>query len=178
MSVDALVMTGGDNGVTATPFTHRFSGIADGDLLPAHNLLLFNRVARDFLDIAIWVNRDDSKGADLVQLFERHAADPKTKTALSMVGGLVLAAPQVALAVGAVVAVTTIVHAGSDLINTAVGKEIGLYRTSFLPFEQLGIGRHPSEGLRVAQGVEFAYEIVEPVAPVSPVVKGMEAPTL
>ena len=48
------------------------------------------------------------------------------------------------------------------IVHPAVGKEIGLYRTSFLPFEQLGVGRHPTDGLRRAQGIEFAFEVVDP----------------
>ena len=38
---------------------------------------------------------------------------------------------------------------------------IGLYRTSFLAFERFGVGRQPAEGLRQAQGIEFAYEIID-----------------
>ena len=60
------------------------------------------------------------------------------------------------------VAVATVVRVGAELVNAAVGKEIGLYRTSFLPFEQLGVGRHPADGLRRAQGIEFAFEVVDP----------------
>lgn len=160
--VDALVITGGEQQVTATPFTHRFPGVADGDLLPADNLLLYLGDVRDFLDIALWVSRDDAKGADLAALFETEVADPKTRGALTVVAGLVLAVPQAAAAVGAVAAVATVVRVGAGLIDKAVGKDIGLYRTSFLPFERFGLGRQPKEGLRQAQGIEFAYEVVDP----------------
>ena len=46
-------------------------------------------------------------------------------------------------------------------MSAAVGKEIGLYRTSFLAHEQFGLGRQPAEGLREAQGIEFALEVVD-----------------
>jgi hypothetical protein len=160
--LDALVLTtGGDGQVLATPFTYRFPGIADGDLLPMDNLPLYLGEVRDFLDLAVWVNRDDTKGVDLAKLFEMAAEDPQTQAALTVIGGLVLVAPQVAVAVGAVAAVATVVRVASGLVQAAVGKEIGLYRTSFLAFERFGVGRQPSEGLRQAQGIEFAYEIID-----------------
>jgi len=160
--VDALVMTAsGDGQVVAQPFTFRFPGIQDGDLLPADNVQLYLGDVHDFLDLAIWVNRDDTKGVDLAKLFEGAASNPGTQGALTVIGGLVLAAPQVAAAVGAVAAVATVVRVASELVQAAVGKEIGLYRTSFLAFERFGVGRQPEEGLRQAQGIEFAYEVID-----------------
>jgi hypothetical protein len=159
--LDALIVSGGEEQVVATPFTYRFPGIADGDLLPTDNLPLFLGAVKDFLDIAIWLNRDDSKGQDLAQLFEQKVKAVETKEALTVVGGLVLAAPEVAVAAGALVAVSTLVRVGAELVSAAVGKEIGLYRTSFLPFEQFGVGRHPAGGLRRAQGIEFAFEVID-----------------
>lgn len=160
--LDALVITAGDDGrAVGTPFTHRFSGVADGDLLPMDNLLLYFGAVRDFLDLAVWVNRDDSKGADLAQLFAEAMHDPATQGALTVVGGVVLAAPVAAAAVGAVASIATLVRVGSGLVQAWVGKEIGLYRTSFLAYEQFGLGRQPAHGLRQAQGIEFAYEVVD-----------------
>lgn len=160
--VDALVMTmQADGNVVAQPFTFRFPGIQDGDLLPMDKLQLYLGDVHEFLDIAIWVNRDDTKGVDLAKLFEQAADDTTTQGALTVIGGLVLAAPQVAIAVGTVAAVATVVRVGSELVQAAVGKEIGLYRTSFLAFEKFGVGRQPAEGLRQAQGIEFAYEIID-----------------
>ena len=98
---DALIVSGGEDQVVATPFTYRFPGIADGDLLPADNVPLFLGAVKDFLDIAIWLNRDDSKGKDLAELFEQKLKSVETKEALTVVGGLVLAAPEVAVAAGA-----------------------------------------------------------------------------
>ena len=74
--VDALILTGGDQQVVATPFTFRFPDVADGDLLPADNVLLYHGDVKDFLDIAIWANRDDEKGVDLAVLFEQAVNDP------------------------------------------------------------------------------------------------------
>jgi len=160
--VDALVMTQQSDGqVVAQPFTFRFPGIQDGDLLPMDKLQLYLGDVNEFLDIAIWVNRDDTKGVDLAKLFEQAANDTTTQGALTVIGGLILAAPQVAVAVGTVAAVATVVRVGSELVQAAVGKEIGLYRTSFLAFEKFGVGRQPAEGLRQAQGIEFAYEIID-----------------
>ncbi|GAA1061433.1 caspase family protein [Agromyces bracchium] len=160
--VDALVITTQRDGqVIAQPFTFRFPGIQDGDLLPMDKLQLYLGDVHEFLDIAIWVNRDDTKGVDLAKLFEDAANDTTIQGALTAIGGLVLAAPQVAVAVGTVAAVATVVRVGSQLVQAAVGKEIGLYRTSFLAFEKFGVGRQPAEGLRQAQGIEFAYEIVD-----------------
>jgi hypothetical protein len=159
--LDALVITATDHGAVAAPFTFQFPGIADGDLLPMDNLPLYLGPVRDFLDIAIWVRRNDRKGADLLQLFETTVAAPETQAALSVVGGLVLAAPQVAVAVAAVAAVASIIRVGAELVDKAVGKEIGLYRTGFLGYEQFGVGRHPAAGVRQAQGISFAYEIVD-----------------
>jgi hypothetical protein len=160
--VDALILTGGEDQVVATPFTFRFPDVADGDLLPADNLLLYHGGVKDFLDIAIWANRDDEKGVDLAVLFEQAVNDEAVQGALAIIGGLVVAAAPAAAAAATVGAVATVVRVGASLISAAVGKEIGLYRTSFLPFEQFGLGRQPREGFRTAKGIEFAYEVVDP----------------
>jgi caspase domain-containing protein len=160
--LDAMVITGRpDGGAVATPLTQRFAGIADGDLLPMDNLLLYTGPVREFLDIAIWVNRDDDKGASLADMFASDLHQTAVRSALTVVGGLVLAAPTVAAGVGAVVAVAELVRVGAHLVSTAVGKNIGLYRTSMLPAERFGVGRHPDTGTRQAQQIDFAYEILE-----------------
>ena len=61
-------------------------------------------------------------------------------------------------------------------MQAAVGKEIGLYRTSFLAFERFGVGRQPAEGLRQAQGIEFAYEVIDISGDRSIARGSMEAP--
>ena len=160
--LDAMVITGdGQGGAVGTPQTQRFPGIASGDLLPMDNLLLYTGPVRDFLDVAIWVNRDDEKGAELADLFATEVKKPEVKVALTVVGGLVLAAPAVAVGVGAVVAVASLVRVGAQLVRTAAGDHIGLYRTSLLPYERFGVGRHPSAGMDEAQKIQFAWEVIE-----------------
>jgi hypothetical protein len=160
--VDAMVITGNpDGGAMAAPLTQRFPGIADGDLLPLENLLLYVGPVHEFLDIAIWVNRDDAKGASLAEMFASDLGKASVQSALTVIGGLVFAAPAVAAGVGAVVAVAELVRVGAHLVSAAVGKDIGLYRTSFLPNERFGVGRHPETGTRNAQQIDFAYEVLE-----------------
>lgn len=160
--LDAMVITGSPGGgAMAAPLTQRFPGIADGDLLPLENLLLYVGPVHEFLDIAIWVNRDDDKGATLAEMFASDLGNASVQSALTVMGGLIFAAPAVAAGVGAVVAVAELVRVGAHLVSAAVGKDIGLYRTSFLPNERFGVGRHPETGTRQAQQIDFAYEVIE-----------------
>ena len=160
--LDAMVITADARGrAMAVPLTQRFPGIADGDLLPMDNLLLFAGRVREFLDIAIWVNRDDKHGQSLADLFANEMNQPGVQSALTVTGGLVLAAPTVALGVGAVAAVAELIRVGAHLVTAAVGQHIGLYRTSLLPHESFGVGRHPVTGLQEAQDVRFAFEVIE-----------------
>jgi hypothetical protein len=159
--LDAMIITKRGEQVVATPFTAHFPGIADGDLLPMDNLLIFLDDVNEFLDVAIWVNRDDTKGADLAALFEKAAHAEDTKNALVLAGALIVAAPQMVGTAAAIASVASLVRVGASLIQAAVGKDIGLYRTSFLAFEQYGLGRQPRNGFREAQSIEFAYEILE-----------------
>lgn len=159
--VDALVVTRGAEGGIAYPTTFRFPNIGDQTALPLDNVRLYDGEVNDFLDLALWVNRDDEKGQDLAELFSTEIGKPEVKSALTALGGLVIAAPQAAVAFGAVAAVATLVTVGAKLVKVATGKEIGTYRTSKLAFERFGIGRMPPAGRRQAQEVEFAYEVVE-----------------
>jgi hypothetical protein len=159
--VDALIVTRGAEGGIAYPTTFRFPNIGDQTSLPLDNVRLYDGEVNDFLDIALWVNRDDEKGQDLAELFSGELGKPEVKNALTALGGLAMAAPQVAVAFGAVAAVATLVTVGAKLVKVATGKEIGTYRTSKLAFEQFGVGRTPPGGRRQSQDVEFAYEVVE-----------------
>jgi hypothetical protein len=38
----------------------------------------------------------------------------------------------------------------------------GFAIAAFLLIEQLGLGRHPTDGLRPVQGIEFAFEVMDP----------------
>ncbi len=160
--LDAMVITADPHGrAMAVPLTQRFPGIADGDLLPMDNLLMFAGPVHEFVDIAIWVNRDDKHGQSLADLFASEMNQPAVQSALTVAGGLVLAAPTVALGVGAVAAVAELIRVGAHLVTAAVGQHIGLYRTSLLPHESFGVGRHPVTGLHEAQDIQFAFEVIE-----------------
>ena len=161
--VDALVVTRGPEGGPgiAYPTTYHFQNIGDDTILPLDNVRLYDGEVHDFLDLAIWVNRDDSKGKDLAELFAAELETTEVKGALTALGGLVFAAPQVAVAFGAVAAVAVLVSTGARLVEIATGREIGTYRTSKLAFERFGVGRSPAVGRRQAQDLEFAYEVIE-----------------
>lgn len=164
--IDSLLVTrtsGG--GEPYRPSTYRFDGVRDGDRLPLDNLLLYQGPVSGFLDLAIWVARDDAKGPDLAALFETEATGTDVQGAISLLAGLGLAAPQAVLIAGSVGAVAVLVRAGAILLDRATGKGIGVYRTSLLPHERFGAGdpaaRHPPEGLLQSQDMSFSYEVVD-----------------
>jgi hypothetical protein len=164
--LDALVITRLEEGA-GTPYhaaTARFNRIRDGDRLPLDNLLVYDGPVADFLDIAVWVARDDERGLDLAELFEREAGNQEVQAAVGSLLGLAVAAPHAAVAVASAAAVATLVRVGARLLDAAVDKSIGVYRTSLLPHERFGAGdpatRHPASGLLRAQDVSLAYEVV------------------
>lgn len=159
--LDWLVVTEGPDGPRAQAGTQRFPRIADGTVLPAENIRLWSGNVREYLDIALWVSRDDRKGLDLLELFQRHTGDAAVQAELAAVLGLAVAAPQAALAVGTVAAVATLVRVAGELVAAATGKHIGLYRTSLLAVDRFGLGRTPPHGRKRAQDVEFAIDVVE-----------------
>ena len=164
--IDSLLITRtADGSEPHRPSTYRFSGVRDGDRLPMDNLMLYEGPVSDFLDLAIWVSRDDAKGLDLAELFEREATGQDVKGAIALLAGLALAAPQAALAAGAVGAVAVLIRAGAVLLDRATGKSIGVYRTSLLPHERFGAGepaaRYPAAGLLRSQDMSFCYEVVD-----------------
>jgi hypothetical protein len=168
--IDAVVVTAPPEG-TGNPYlaaTTRFDRIADGDSLPFDNLLLFEGPVGRFLDLALWVSKDDQRELDLSELLAQEAGNDEVKGAVAVLVGLAIAAPQAAIVAGSVAAVATIVRTGARLLNKAVGQSIGVYRTSLLPHENFGAGRpaarHPADGLLKAQDISFAYEVVDPDA--------------
>jgi len=164
--VDALVVTqvDRDDELPYRATTARFDRIRDGDTLPLSNLLVYEGPVRRFIDLAIWVARDDKKGLDLAELFANEMGNEDVKTAAVALAGLAVAAPQAALAVTSVAAVATLLRTGARVLDAAVGKSIGVYRTSLLPHERFGtgdpVGRHPPEGLLRSQDMSFAFEVV------------------
>jgi len=161
--VDALVVTGPTKGDTDSPYkveTFAFTGIKDGDRLPFDNLLVYEGPVARFLDMAVWVSRNQKDSLTLAELFKTELNSADFKTAAAALAGLAVAAPQAALVVGALGASATLVNIGTKLLLQAVGKSIGLYRTSHLAFERFGEGRHPANGLMRAQDFSFGYEII------------------
>jgi hypothetical protein len=160
--VDSLVLTRDGSGAGVVEArTFRFPNISDAELLPLDNVMLYHGDVGDFLELALWVNRDDAKGKDLGELFSGELGRPEVRDALVALGGLVVAAPHAAVAFGAVAAVATLVTVGARLVQVATGRDIGTYRTSKLAFERFGEGRTPPEGRRRAQDLEFAYEVID-----------------
>ena len=164
--IDSLVVTRASHREEPyRPSTYRFTGVRDGDRLPMDNLLLYEGPVSGFLDLAIWVSRDDTKGLDLAELFRREATGEDVNGAIALLASLAVAAPQAALAAGAVGAVAVLVRASAVLLDKATGKSIGVYRTSLLPHERFGAGdpaaRYPAEGLLRARDMSFSYEVVD-----------------
>jgi hypothetical protein len=160
--LDALVLTRTADGVVVgNPTTLRFPNIADGEVLPLENALLHFGEVHDFLDLALWVWRDDTKGRDLSELFAAELARPEVSSALQVVGGLVVAAPEAAAGVAAVAATAAIVRMGATLVHAVTRRDIGIYRTSWLAFEGYGLGRRPPTARQRSQDIEFAYEVVD-----------------
>ena len=165
--VDALVVTAAPAG-SGAPFqagTARFDRIRDGDRLPFDDLLVYEGPAGRFLDLAVWVARDDSRDLDLADLLAAETADPAVAGALSTLAGLAVAAPAAALVAGSAAAVAVLVRTAARAIEKATGTSIGVYRTSLLPHERFGagsgVGRHPSSGMLRAQDMSFAFEVID-----------------
>jgi hypothetical protein len=163
--VDAMVVT--RSGPEADPYqaaTARFDRVRDGDRLPLDNLLVYEGPVGGFVDLAVWVARDDRKGLDLAELLRQEMSTTDVKTAVAALVGLAVAAPHAAVAAASVAAVATLIRTGARLLDAAVGKGIGVYRTSLLPHERFGtgdpVGRHPASGLLRAQDMSFVYEVV------------------
>lgn len=159
--VDAVVLTGGDD--AGQPVyrarTERFHNVRDGDRLPLDRMLIYHGPAVDYLDLAIWVSRDTTDSLALSDLLREQLGSQEVQEAGLQLAGLMVAAPQAATAVAAVGAGAVIINVAYRLLLGAVGKSIGLYRTSLLAQEGFGVGRHPAQGLLRAQDFSFAFTI-------------------
>ena len=162
--VDAVVLTGG--GDPERPVfragTERFSNIKDGQRLPLDRMLVYHGPAVDYLDIAVWVSRDQAGSLALSDLLREQLGTQEVQAAGVQLATLMVAAPQAATAVAAAGAAAVVVNVAYTVLLKAVGSSIGLYRTSLLAHEDFGIGRHPANGHLRAQDFSFAYT-VEPV---------------
>jgi Caspase domain len=160
--LDWLVVTNSPEGMPAPVVgTDRFPRVADWDALPLDNMLLYHGPVRDYLELRLWVSRNDRKGADLATLFDARLSDPGMQAALTTLVGVAVAAPAAAVAVGTVAAVATLTRVVAELVAAATGKDIGVYRTCLLARDRFGTGRIPVTGRRQAADVEFALEITD-----------------
>jgi hypothetical protein len=167
--IDALVVTAPPEGA-GEPFraaTVRFDRVADGDRLPFDDLLLYEGPVGRFVDLAVWVGKDDQRGPDLSDLLGEAAGTDEVKGAVGALAGRIVATSSAAAIAGSVAAVATLVRAGARVLDAVQSKSIGVYRTSLLPHERFGAGvepgtpaRHPPEGLLRAQDMSFSYEVV------------------
>lgn len=162
--IDTLVVTSptdGQDGKSYKVETFPFPRVKDGDRLPFDNLRIYHGPVAHFLDMAIWVSREQKDSLTLAEMFKTELNSAEFKTAAAALAGLAVAAPQAALVVGAIGASAVLVNIGAKLLLQATGKSIGLYRTSYLAHERFGLGQHPTYGLMSAQDFSFRYEIVE-----------------
>ncbi len=158
--VDALVVTGAasEDGVYRAG-TATFSKIKDGDRLPLDDLLVFHGPAKGFLDIAVWVSRDDQHGLSLADLLKEQLGSSEFKESALLLAGLAVAAPTAGAIVAGIGAAATVSNIAYKVLSAAVGKSIGLYRTSLLATDRFGVGRHPAAGALRAQGCSFWYAV-------------------
>jgi hypothetical protein len=140
--------------------TQRFQGIRDDQSLPLEHLLIFHGPVASFVDIAVWVSRDQRNSPTLGDLFQKELNSEQFKIAATTLASLTVTAPQAALVVGALGAGATMIDISARLLNAALGKSIGLFRTTFLAQEQFGVGRHPAYGTVRWQDFSLGYEIV------------------
>jgi hypothetical protein len=164
--VDAIVVTSvpAEAGPPYAAGTARFDRIQDGDRLPFDDLLVYEGPVDRFVDLAVWVSRDDRRDLDLAELLARELDNTEVAGALTALAGLAVAAPVAAAAVGAVAATAVLVRTAARLVEAAQGTSIGAYRTSLLPHQRFGAvppGRHPARGVIDAQDISFAFEVIE-----------------
>jgi len=168
--VDALVVTAvsADAGAPYAADTARFDRVKDGDRLPFADFLVFEGPVGRFLDIAVWVSRDDAADRDLSELLATEVSGTEVAGAITALAGLAAAAPAAALVAGSAAAVAVLVRTAARAIDLARGTSIGTYRTSLLPHQRFGAapppqraGRHPESGLIDAQDMRFAFEVVD-----------------
>ncbi|HEX2699108.1 MAG TPA: caspase family protein [Acidimicrobiales bacterium] len=168
--LDALVVTvpPEGSGEPYTAATARIDRARDGDRLPFDDLLLFEGPVGRFVDIAIWLGKDDGRQADLADLLVAEASSVDLEGAVATLAGLAAAAPQAAVIAGSAAAVAAVVRTGDRIVAAAQGASVGVYRTSLLPHQRFGagaapgrIGRHPVDGFVHAQDMSFAYEVVD-----------------
>jgi hypothetical protein len=168
--VDTMVISAvpKDSGKQFHAQTMRFPRVHDGDRLPIDNALLYEGPVDRFVDIALWVAKDDRRDLDLAELIAAQANSEEVAEAISTIAVLAVAQPSAALVAGSAGAVALLVRTAAHIIDQLRGSSIGVYRTSLLPHEGFGvngagngIGRRPVDGLIHAQDISFALEFVD-----------------
>jgi hypothetical protein len=88
--VDALVVTSvaADAGAPYAAGTARFAGVRDGDRLPFDDLLVYEGPVDRFVDLAVWVSRDDPRRRDLAELLADELGNTEVAGALTALAGL------------------------------------------------------------------------------------------
>jgi hypothetical protein len=158
--LDAMVLTRGpDQQPVYAAQTERFSNIRDGETLPLDKMLIYHGPVVDYLDIAVWVSRDATGSLALADLMQEKLTHPDVQRAMGQVGGILIGAPQAAMAVAAIGASAVLINAAYHLLTRIVGHSIGLYRTTTLASERFGIGRPVDRCTVRAQDFSFAYLI-------------------
>lgn len=168
--VDTMVISAVD-AAAGRPYraqTLRFPRIHDGERLPLQDAILYEGPVDRFVDIALWVSKDDSRDPDLADLITAETTDPQVATAITALGALAVAQPTAALVAASVGAVAVLVRTAARVVENVRGTAIGVYRTSLLPHEGFGvggasngIGRRPGHGVLRAQDISFALEFVD-----------------
>jgi hypothetical protein len=158
--LDALVITGHDDEhVAYRARTERFARIHDGERLPLDRLLMYHGPAVDFLDLAIWVSRDTAGGLALGDLLQQQLTSAEVQSAGAQLIGLAAGSAHAGVAMAAAGACVVLGNTAYRLLTAAVGRSVGLYRTSLLAGEAFGVGRHPSADLLRAQDFSFAFSV-------------------
>ena len=160
--VDTIVATGPSGDGAEPGFrarTERFSGIRSGEALPVDRMLLYHGPAHDFLDLAIWVSRDNPDQPTLAELLSEEVGDFELRETIARMTPNLDAMPGLAGAATAVGLGVLLVSLGYRLLRRGGSEVIGLYRGSRLAHERFGAGRHPAEGSRRVQHFSLAFTV-------------------
>ena len=159
--VDAVVLTGA--GPTVQPVylaqTERFSNIRDNERLPLDRALVYHGPAVSYLDLAVWVSRDEAGSLALSDLLADELTGLEVQNALVTLSGTMLTSAHAATAAVVMGAGAVVINVAYRLLRGAVGNVIGLYRGSLLAHERFGVGRHPETGVRRVQDFSIAYTV-------------------
>jgi hypothetical protein len=160
--LDAVFVTGApiDDGRPFVARTWSFPRIADGHRLSADELALYVGPAQDFLEMAIWVSRANQENPNLAELIGAALQDPTLGSSAAGLFALGRLDPAGFAVKTGMSAVGSFLEAAGRVLRQAVNRSIGLYRTTLLVPEGLTTGRRPADGLREAQDMAFAYDVV------------------